>query len=254
MDGELLVRREGKLGRIVLNRPEALNSLTLGMVRGVRRALDDFARDPDIVAVFVTGAGEKAFCAGGDIRQLYELKGGDREPYRMFWREEYALNAMIARYPKRYVALMDCVVMGGGMGVSAHGNRRVATERTRLAMPEAAIGFVPDVGGTYLLSRAGSVGDYMALSGETADAADAIDAGLADLFIASRNVAELGGRLSGVGTEAEVDLILADLQEAPPPGSLRAHRAELDRAMKQERLADILRLLDEGSEIGRAHV
>ena len=149
---DLLISRVGHLGSIRLNRPKALNSLTLGMVRDFTRALDEFGSDAGVYAVLVMGEGERGLCAGGDIRALYDLPGGERNSFKAFWREEYELNARIASFPKPYVVLMDGVVMGGGVGISAHGNRRVATERTRLAMPETGIGFIPDVGGSWLLT------------------------------------------------------------------------------------------------------
>ncbi|MGE5368087.1 MAG: enoyl-CoA hydratase/isomerase family protein, partial [Chloroflexota bacterium] len=134
-ESQLLVSRHGGLGHIRLNRPRALNSLTLDMVRLFTQALKAFARDPDIVSVLVTGEGDRGLCAGGDIRALYDLRDGDKNHYRVFWREEYELNALIASFAKPYVVLMDGLVMGGGVGISAHGNCRVVTERTRLAMP-----------------------------------------------------------------------------------------------------------------------
>ncbi|HYA80273.1 MAG TPA: enoyl-CoA hydratase/isomerase family protein, partial [Methylocystis sp.] len=163
---ELIVSRYGRLGSIRLNRPAALNSLTLGMVRLFTRALDAFAADDEICAVLVTGAGERGLCAGGDIRLLYEARGVADHPYRDFWREEYRLNARVASFPKPYIVIMDGIVMGGGVGISAHGDRRIVTERTRLAMPEVGIGYIPDVGGTWLLTRRpGGGGAYMALTG-----------------------------------------------------------------------------------------
>ena len=194
---DLLISRIGHLGSIRLNRPKALNSLTLGMVRGFARALDEFGLDASIHAVLVTGEGERGLCAGGDIRALYDLPGAQRNSFKAFWREEYELNARIASFPKPYVAVMDGVVMGGGVGVSAHGNRRVATERTRLAMPETGIGFIPDVGGSWLLTRDGGVGVYMALSGASVTAADAIHVGLADLMINSSDIPRLRQECGG---------------------------------------------------------
>src|SRR5208337_937388 len=131
-------------------------------------------------------AGERGLCAGGDIRELYYSRGAANNPMKAFWREEYRLNARIASYSKPYV-----VVMGGGVGVSAHGDRRLVTERTRLAMPETGIGFIPDVGGTWLLARDGGAGIYMALAGAAIGAADAINLGLADLLILSRDIPQL---------------------------------------------------------------
>jgi hypothetical protein len=151
---EVLFARHGRLGRITLNRPGALNALTLGMAEAMDAQLRNWAEDGAIAAVFVTGAGEKAFCAGGDIRALYDsgTTPGDSLT-REFYRVEYRLDRLIKRYPKPYVATIDGVVMGGGAGISVHGSHRVETERTLFAMPETGIGLFPDVGGSYFLPR-----------------------------------------------------------------------------------------------------
>ena len=241
---DLLISRIGHLGSIRLNRPKALNSLTLGMVRGFARALDEFGLDADIHAVLVTGEGERGLCAGGDIRALYDLPAAERDSFKAFWREEYELNARIASFPKPYVAVMDGVVMGGGVGVSAHGNRRVATERTRLAMPETGIGFIPDVGGSWLLTRDGGAGVYMALSGASVTAADAIHVGLADLVINSGDIARLLQDLGRIESVEEVDLVLSNLARAPDEGVLERHKPLLDAAMAHDRVEDIIAALD----------
>ncbi len=241
---DLLISRIGHLGSIRLNRPKALNSLTLGMVRIFARALDEFGLDADIHAVLVTGEGERGLCAGGDIRALYDLKGVERDAFKAFWREEYELNAHIASFPKPYVAVMDGVVMGGGVGVSAHGNRRVATERTRLAMPETGIGFIPDVGGSWLLTRDGGAGVYMALSGASVTAADAIHVGLADLMINFGDIPRLRQSLAEIGGGEDVDLVLSDLARAPNEGVLEKHKPLLDAAMAHDRVEDIVAALD----------
>ena len=154
LEAEALIERRGGAGVIVLNRPRALNALTLKMVRLMAAALDDWERDPGVTRVILRGAGERAFCAGGDIRHLYELgRAGDHEAQLTFWREEYQLNERIRTYPKPVVALIDGIVMGGGVGVSINASHRVAGERFVFAMPEVGIGFFPDVGGTYFLPR-----------------------------------------------------------------------------------------------------
>lgn len=241
---ELLVSREGRLGRIRLNRPGALNSLTLPMVRAFTRALESFTEDADTAAVLVTGEGGRAFCAGGDIRALYDARKSDKSAYKDFWREEYRLNARIAAFRKPYVALMDGVVMGGGVGVSAHGNRRIVTERTRLAMPETGIGFIPDVGGTWLLTRRDGVGLYMALSGVAVSAADALHVGLADAMITSSRIPEFIDRLAAIHAPQDVDAILRDLAVAPEEGELERHKESLDRALAGDRIEDVLGALD----------
>lgn len=236
----LLVSRERRLGRIRLNRPKALNSLTLDMVRRFTRALDDFASDADIVAVLVTGEGARGLCAGGDIRALYECRNNGKEHYKTFWREEYALNAQIAAFPKPYVVLMDGIVMGGGVGVSAHGNRRIATERTQLAMPETRIGFIPDVGGAWLLARGAGAGVYMALSGATVGAADAMHVGLCDVTIDSARIPELAEKLTFASSVDHIDATLADFAIEPETGELQQRKEELDRMTAADSVEHIL--------------
>ena len=156
---DLIVRREGAAGVIRLNRPKAINAVTLEMFRDIDKALDRFEADPEVGLILLEGAGDRGLCAGGDIRALYEDSKVKGDLGKILWREEYILNARIARFAKPYVAFMDGIVMGGGVGLSAHGSHRVVTERTRLAMPEVGLGFFPDVGGTWLLSRSpGEIG------------------------------------------------------------------------------------------------
>ncbi len=186
---DVLARIEGRAGRITLNRPNALNALTLPMTQAIDAALSDWADDPRVWLVVVDGAGGRAFCAGGDIRALYEAaRAGDVASGHAFFSAEYALNARIARYAKPYVAIMDGVVMGGGVGLSAHGSVRIVTERTVLAMPETGIGLFPDVGATWLLSRSPARGLHLALTGARIGAADALLEGLADWIVPSGDV------------------------------------------------------------------
>lgn len=187
-EGDLIVRREGAAGIIRLNRPKALNALTLEMTRGIVAALDAFEADPKVALILLEGAGERGLCAGGDIRSLYESARASGDLGKIFWREEYILNARIASFPKPYVAFMDGIVMGGGVGLSAHGSYRIVTDKTKIGMPEVGIGFFPDVGGTWLLARApGEIGTYYALTGVTMTGADAVHARLADVVVASEN-------------------------------------------------------------------
>jgi enoyl-CoA hydratase len=250
-DNEVLVTRRKHLGAICLNRPKALNSLTLGMVRAFSAALDSFVEDPAIHAVLVTGAGERGFCAGGDIRALYGSRDGAGD-YKRFWREEYQLNARIASFPKRYIVFMDGVVMGGGVGVSAHGNRRVVTERTRLAMPETGIGFIPDVGGSWLLTRDAGSGSYLALSGATIGAADAIHLGIADVAVESKDLAALESQLASIRQPGDVDAILSEFTQSMKGGVLRENKEVLDRVMRERSVEDIIGALrSSGSDFGR---
>ena len=194
---DVAIRVEDRAGRITLNRPEALNALTLPMVKAVDAALTAWTNDTAVSQVVIDAAGKRAFCAGGDIRMLYEAaRTGDVAAARAFFAAEYAMNARIARFPKPYIAIMDGLVMGGGVGISAHGSVRVATERTVLAMPETGIGLFPDVGATWLLGRAGALGMHLALTGARIDAHQAIRAGLADAVVPSIEVPALIRRLT----------------------------------------------------------
>lgn len=245
----LIASREGRLGRILLNRPQALNTLTLPMVRAFRQALDEFGDDDGVRAVLVTGAGDRGLCAGGDVRILYELEAAQKRRFVDFWREEYQLNARIASFPKPYVAIMDGIVMGGGVGISAHGNRRVVTERSRIAMPEVDIGFFPDVGASWLLSRAGAIGRYMALSAASVTAADAIAAGLADLMIDSQDIERMIEELSTIARAEDVDAVLRRLARRPDDGQLSPRKRLLAEATAHEKIADVIAAFArEGSE------
>ncbi|UNZ16336.1 enoyl-CoA hydratase/isomerase family protein [Streptomyces sp. 891-h] len=237
----VLVSTDGRVGRLVLNRPQALNALNREMVDRLSEALDAWERDAGIAAVVLSGAGERGLCAGGDIRGIHEdvRRGGGAESAR-FWAAEYRLNARIARYPKPYVALMDGVVMGGGVGVSAHGGVRVVTERAKVAMPETGIGFVPDVGGTWLLSRApGELGTHLALTAGAVGAADAVLCGLADHFVPADRLADFAAALA----DAPPAAALARYAAPPPAGELAGHRAWIDDCYSAETVTEILRRL-----------
>jgi Enoyl-CoA hydratase/carnithine racemase len=227
-EADILIREEGPVGHVTLNRPKALNALTYDMAMAIEAALDRWRDDPAIRLVLIDAAGDRAFCAGGDIQDLYRHGiAGDYEFGRKFWADEYRLNAKIAGYPKPYVALMDGVTMGGGVGVSAHGSHRIVTEKTMLAMPECTIGLVPDVGGTYILARApGRLGDYLGLTGTRIGAADAILTGFADTYVPSARLADLKAALIASGDVA----VIADFSETPPPGVLEALQPEIDSA------------------------
>ncbi|MBV6632752.1 MAG: enoyl-CoA hydratase/isomerase family protein [Alphaproteobacteria bacterium] len=192
VEPEILFDRKGPLGLITLNRPRALNALNLPMIREMAPQLDAWAKDDSVAAVVITGAGEKAFCAGGDVKSVYQdglaakSGEGDGALTRDFFREEYQLNRAIYRFPKPYIALIDGITMGGGVGLSVHGSHRIATETTMVAMPETAIGLFPDVGATYVLARApGEAGAYLALTGDRLSAADALYAKIATHHVPS---------------------------------------------------------------------
>ncbi|MGH2343009.1 enoyl-CoA hydratase/isomerase family protein [Segnochrobactraceae bacterium EtOH-i3] len=220
----VIARVEGGIGHITLNRPKALNALNLDMVRLCDAALTEFEADPKIAAVLIDGAGGRAFCAGGDIRLIRDTGRDNPEFAATFWAEEYRLNNRIAHYPKPYIALMDGIVMGGGIGMSGHGSVRIVTERSMLAMPEVGIGFMPDVGGTFLLGRAGPVGKMLAVTGDRFGAADAIRIGMADHMIPSAElpafVEALVGHGYGADAAADVAAIVARFAATPEPGIL----------------------------------
>jgi enoyl-CoA hydratase len=193
----VVLSREGPVGHLTLNRPKALNALTVEMVRLIARALDGWSDDDRVRVVLLDGAGDHAFCAGGDIRVFRDSAlSGDPSRSETFWREEYQLNAQIASYPKPIVAIMDRIVMGGGIGLASHASHPVATDRIQAAMPEVGIGFVPDVGATYLLSRApGELGTHLALTGQTVGVADAVLCGLARFIVPAAEVPSLVAHL-----------------------------------------------------------
>jgi enoyl-CoA hydratase len=237
---QILTRVHGGVGFVTLNRPNAINSLTHTMVTAMHETLDGWAHDRDVRAVVVNGAGERGLCAGGDVVAIYHSAKAGGADARAFWFDEYRLNAAIGRYPKPYVALMDGIVMGGGVGVSAHGSVRVVTEKSKIAMPEVGIGFIPDVGGTYLLSRApGLLGLHAALTGAPFSGADAIALGFADHYVPHRELELFGAEVVGEGVEAAVE---AFAQE-PPPSNLAAQRDWIDRCYAGETVADIVAAL-----------
>jgi len=220
-DGDVLVRQMGALRRITLNRPKALNALTLDMAVTMTALLRSWASDAAVGAVLLDGAGERAFCAGGDIRALYDAaKAGTPLPER-FWATEYHLNVLIARYPKPVIAIMDGLVMGGGVGLSAHATRCVLTDRSAVAMPEVAIGFFPDVGVSFLLTRAHwELGTYVALTGNRLSAQDAVLCGLANSHIPSSRLHEIPSVLADCRKREEVSAALGTLETPPAPGKL----------------------------------
>ena len=244
---EIEVFTEGAMGVIRLNRPQALNALTTNMVRGIAAALDTWEIDPAVTCVVVEGAGEKAFCAGGDIRLLWEQgTAGDHAAQLDFWREEYILNVRIKLYPKPYVAVIDGIVMGGGVGVSEHGSHRIAGDGFMFAMPEVGIGFFPDVGATYFLPRlAGRTGTYLALTGARAKAGDAVALGLADAHVSRAQIPAFVEALAG---GEDVDRAVARFASAAAPGPVMENKAAIDAAFAGGSVAEILsRLEKDGS-------
>lgn len=237
---EILVRVEHGVGFLTLNRPQAINSLTQTMVTAMDATLSAWADDDRVRAVVVGGAGDRGLCAGGDVVAIYHsAKGGGAEA-RRFWFDEYRLNARIGGYPKPYVALMNGIVMGGGVGVSAHGSVRVVTESSKIAMPEVGIGFIPDVGGTYLLSRTpGRLGLHAALTGAPFSGADAIALGFADHYVPSAELELFTAMVVAEGPEAAVTAYAQD----PPPSQLAAQQDWIDDCYTGRTVSDILAAL-----------
>src|SRR6202050_4258186 len=243
-DPDLIARREGSVGVIRLNRPKAINAMTLEMSLAIDAALDRFEVDPAVALVFLECAGERVLCAGGDLGKV-------------FWRQEYVMNARIAKFPKPYVAFMDGLVMGGGVGLSAHGRHRVVTERTRLAMPEVGLGFFPDVGGTWLLSRSpGELGVYFGLTGQTMNGPDAIHARFADVVVPSGKLPALREVLTNVRIGAaseEIKALIDGFATGETAGPVSASQPSIDVWFAHDRMEDIVAALQrDGSKLAQA--
>lgn len=244
-DLPVMTRRIGRVGHVVMNRPQALNALDLQMIRLLSGALAEFRDDPAVHAVVIEGAGGKAFCAGGDIRAVRAWAlAGDEAAIEAFFSEEYALNAAIAAYPKPVVSLIDGYCMGGGIGVSVHGTIRVATEAAQFAMPETAIALFPDVGTSYVLPRLpGQLGIYLGLTGHRLAGGDAVHAGFATHFVRREKLAGLREAVCERGVA-----VIAQAAEPPLPFSLAAHQAAIDRCFGHDSMAAIIAALQaEGS-------
>lgn len=227
-EGDVLVEKRGALGLLTLNRPQALNALNESMVAGIQAGLDAFLTDDAIKAVAIRGVGGKAFCAGGDIRLMHEYGTSNRHQIALdFWADEYRLNAFIHHYKKPYIALVDGIVMGGGVGVSLHGSHRLAGPNYLFAMPEVGIGFFPDVGASYALPRLpGAVGAYLAITGARIRRADAMALGLATHSVkAGAEEAILAGLAAGQG----IDAVLLSVAEEPGDAPIRTNLDAINR-------------------------
>lgn len=246
---EVLTRVEGGVGLITLNRPKAINSLNQTMVDALSAVLTRWENDEAVSAVVLSGAGERGLCAGGDVVAVYESARKDGVETRKFWRDEYLLNGQIGLFAKPYVSLMDGIVMGGGVGVSAHGSVRVVTETSKVAMPEVGIGFVPDVGGAFILSRApGALGLYAALTGAPFSGSDAIALGFADHYVPHDELEAFTKAIVDGGVHAA----LAAHAVEPPPSELAAQRDWIDPCFAGETVEDIVAAL-RGHDAGPAH-
>lgn len=249
--GEIDIRVTGKAGRITLTRPEALNALTYNMVTEIERAIDAWIDEPAVSMIVIDAEGERAFCSGGDIAKLYETGlARDFAWGQQFWRDEYRLNAKLARYPKPVAAFMQGFTMGGGVGISCHSSHRIAGESTQIAMPENGIGLVPDVGGSLILANApDNLGVYLGLTATRMNAADAIHVGFADTFVPQETWPGLIARLEQTGNPAE---IRADA-EPPTDATLPGLAVETARLFAGETLAKIRTTLEaDGSELAAA--
>ena len=255
-DDDILFGREGGLATVTLNRPQALNAFTLDMYRRFDPMLRAWADDQGVKAVLIRGAGDRAFCAGGDVRAIYEAGrgiSGDRLLTSVFFREEYELIRRIHRYPKPYVALIDGITMGGGAGVSVNGAFRVATERTMLAMPETGIGLFPDVGATRFLNLCpGRIGRYLGLTGARVGAADALYCGFATHFLPRERLDALVAAFARAdGGEPRTEL-LAGFAADPGPAPIRARQPAIDRCFAGDTVEAILAALEREAAGGGA--
>ncbi|MCU1614368.1 MAG: 3-hydroxyisobutyryl-CoA hydrolase [Frankiales bacterium] len=247
----VLVRAYDGIGHLTLNRPRAINALSHDMVRIIHAALRRWREDDAVRTVVIDGAGERGLCAGGDVRAIYDDARAGTQESLAFWSDEYRLNAEIARYPKPVVALMDGIVMGGGVGISAHARHRVVNETSVIAMPEVGIGFTPDVGGTYLLSRApGELGTHLGLTSDRMDAVEAIYCGFADSWVPGDRRADLLAALAA----GDADEALAKLAvPVPHESTLAGQRAWIDSCYSADTVEEILdRLIKHGGNAAQA--
>jgi enoyl-CoA hydratase len=244
---EVLFTVEGSAGIITLNRPQALNALTRNMVQLMDRQLVAWAENRAIQAVIITGAGDRAFCSGGDVKSVaLDVKAGGeaRKHAGEFFREEYTLNNRIFEFPKPYISLINGIVMGGGKGISAHGSHRIITENTLFAMPEAGIGFFPDVGGGYFLPRCpGQTGLYLALTGKRIKASDTLYIGFGTHFVTAAKIDELRSKIAAAPHDLEA--LLEDFSSAPADASeILRERVKIDRCFAHDRIEEILKALE----------
>lgn len=238
----VLSRVGNGVGRLTLNRPRALNAVDIEMVRILAAALDEWEHDSQVDMVVLDGAGDRGLCAGGDVRALHaQITGGHAADAALFFREEYALNARIAEYPKPVIVFADGITMGGGVGLASHAQFRVVTERSQLAMPETRIGFTPDVGGTWLLARApGRVGEYLALTGGTMNGADAVYAGFADHLVPSDRLEAFRDALeTRADPQGPAELVLM-FDETPETSRLESNRTWIDDAFAADTVDEII--------------
>ena len=251
MADTVLATVEGRIGRLQMNRPPALNALNHEMIVALTEALTAWRHDPRIHAVVIEGLGGRAFCAGGDIRAIRDAAlAHDAASIRTFFAEEYKLNRLIAELGKPYIALIDGICMGGGIGVSVHGTFRVVTESALLAMPETGIALFPDVGASFVLPRLpGALGYYLGLTGTRLNGADAVHAGFATHFVAKSDLSALSAALARDGVAA-----LAESAAKLPSFALAPYRDAIDRCFSADSVAEILARLENEGEWGQATI
>ena len=244
MNQEILIRREGAAGIVSLNRPQAIHSLTLGMVHAMTAALLEWRDDPAVQAVILDHATGRGFCAGGDIAELREsIVDAGGVAARQFFHDEYQLDHLIKTYPKPFIAFVDGIVMGGGVGISQPARYRVATENTRFAMPETGIGLFPDVGGSwYLAHLPHRIGQFLVLTGARLDGAECLWTGLATDYLPAAALPEAKRRIAE--TPDEIDAILSELSVEPPPARIAANAANIERLFVADTLEEIVAALD----------
>ena len=242
-DNEIINHIEAGIGWVMLNRPKALNSLSYNMIRQLTKILTEWSTNAEVKAVVVQGEGEKAFCAGGDVRAAYMAKQqGNLEQLEGFFREEYALNTLIHEYPKPYITILDGIAMGGGLGISLNSPHAVLTERSILAMPETAIGFFPDVGATWFLSNTpDSIGIYWAMTGNRFNGADAVYAGLGSTYLSSGQVSEL---LEALKTSDDVAVTLHKFTQPPAETPVQLLEEEIHYHFNRSSVAEIIASLE----------
>jgi enoyl-CoA hydratase len=247
---DVLIDVEGTVGRIIMNRPRARNALTIQMADEISAALTQWSQDSAIRAVVINGAGEHGLCAGGDVRAMRAGAIAGDGGADKFFRAEYRLNSQISHFPKPFIAMMDGLTMGGGIGLSAHGRIRIVTERSKLAMPEVTIGLAPDIGASWLLSRApGELGTYAALTGVTMTASDGLRLGLADHYLPSNLIGEFIARLvnessNGNLDEVRINDLLGDLTRQAPDSAVAAASEWIDACFVHDTVEEILAALD----------
>ncbi|AIK96660.1 enoyl-CoA hydratase/isomerase family protein [Candidatus Odyssella acanthamoebae] len=241
-EAEVLFSKIGHAGIITLNRPKALNSLNLDMIRAMMKTLKQWEQDDQIACVIIEGGGDKAFCAGGDIRSVYLAKLEDRRDYQdAIFREEYELNYYISKYTKPYISLINGICMGGGLGISVHGSHRIVTERTVMAMPETAIGFFPDVGASYFLNKCpGRLGMFMAITGEKIKGADALYCGLATHYVPSEKMGQLREALTQTSSAKQVNEAMARFNTDAPASELAQYQSLIDEIFTGKTVPEIL--------------